>query len=114
GVTLKPGFREIRGLAWSGAGHIERVEVSADGGNTWHQAELQSPVLDKSLTRFTIAWQWDGSPCVLMSRAVDSTGDAQPTRTALVSEKGINVYHHFNAILAWEVSADGSLKHVYS
>ena len=114
GNSLQPGFTEIRGLAWSGAGFIERVEVSADAGENWHEAKLQQPVLDKSLTRFTIAWQWDGKPCVLMSRAVDSAGREQPTRKALIDEKGINVYYHYNAILAWAVLADGTLEHVYS
>lgn len=114
GNLLQSGFNEIRGLAWSGAGPIERVEVSADGGVSWHTAKLQEPVLDKSLTRFTIAWQWDGEPCVLMSRATDSGGRTQPRRKAEVEEKGINVYYHFNAIAAWEVQADGSVEHVYS
>ncbi len=114
GHRLQSGFNEIRGLAWSGAGFVDLVEISADGGNSWHAATLQEPVLDKSLTRFTIAWQWDGKPCVLMSRAMDSAGRRQPSRQALIEEKGVNVYHHFNAILAWEVQADGTLRHVYS
>lgn len=114
GIAIQLGFREIRGLAWSGAGHIDQVEVSTDGGNTWHRAKLQEPVLDKSLTRFTMAWQWDGEPCVLMSRAVDSAGRVQPTRQALIEEMGVNVYYHFNAILAWEVLDNGTLRHVYS
>ncbi|MFK8079600.1 MAG: sulfite dehydrogenase [Granulosicoccus sp.] len=114
GDNLEPGFCEIRGLAWSGAGSIDSVEVSTDGGLTWRQTKLQTPVLDKSLTRFTIAWQWTGEPCVLMSRALDSAGRVQPTRKALIGEKGSNAYYHFNAILAWEVFADGTLRHVYS
>ena len=114
GDFLQPGFNEIRGLAWSGEGPIERVEVSADGGDSWHTAKLQEPVLDKSLTRFTIAWQWDGKPCVLMSRATDSAGRIQPRRKAEVEEKGSNVYYHFNAIAAWELQADGTVEHVYS
>ena len=33
GQTLAgPGFYEISGLAWSGNGRIQRVDVSADGG----------------------------------------------------------------------------------
>ncbi len=114
GNSLQPGFNEIRGLAWSGAGHIESVDISADGGVSWHTAKLQEPVLDKSLTRFTIAWQWDGKPCVLMSRATDSVGRTQPGRNELIEEKGINVYYHYNAIVAWGVQADGTVKHVYS
>ena len=114
GASLQPGFNEIRGLAWSGAGTIEGVEVSADGGVSWHTARLQAPVLDKSLTRFTIAWQWDGTPCVLMSRAIDSAGRTQPRRKDLIEQKGTNVYYHFNAIAAWELQADGTVRHVYS
>ncbi len=50
----KPGFVEITGLAWSGAGRITRVDVSVDGGDNWRTAELQEPVLPKALTRFRI------------------------------------------------------------
>lgn len=114
GDELQAGFCEIRGLCWSGAGYIERVEVSVDGGNNWKEAIVHTPVLDKSLTRFTMAWRWDGQPSVLMSRAVDSAGRMQPTREALVNEKGSNVYHHYNAVLATEVLADGTLEHVYT
>ena len=35
-----PGTYEITGLAWSGRGKIQRVEVSVDG-KTWQDAELQ-------------------------------------------------------------------------
>ena len=38
-----PGFYEISGLAWSGAGAIRGVEVSTDGGQSWKTAELRSP-----------------------------------------------------------------------
>ena len=29
------GYRQIRGIAWSGRGRVERVEVSTDGGRSW-------------------------------------------------------------------------------
>ena len=36
GMSLKgPGFHEISGLSWSGNGRISKVEVSADGGESW-------------------------------------------------------------------------------
>jgi sulfane dehydrogenase subunit SoxC len=40
GTQVLPGtgFYEITGLAWSGHGRIARVEVSADGGETWTRA----------------------------------------------------------------------------
>ncbi len=71
-----PGAYEIRGLAWSGAGRIARVEVSSDGGASWSPAELQDPVLPACLTRFRRPWQWGGEPAVVLSRAVDESGYA--------------------------------------
>ncbi|MBX2879293.1 MAG: sulfite dehydrogenase [Granulosicoccus sp.] len=108
-----PGFYEISGLAWSGAGHIERVEVSADAGESWHEAELQDPVLDKALTRFRAAWAWDGQARVLMSRAYDSKGRVQPMRKELIDNKGHNVFYHYNAVLAWHIDTRGAITHVY-
>ena len=69
-----PGYYEITGLAWSGAGKVRAVDVSVDGGRNWREATLEEPIMDKCLTRFKVGWNWDGKPAVLMSRAVDSTG----------------------------------------
>ena len=80
-----PGLYQVSGLAWSGFGKIRRVDVSADGGKSWAQAALDEPVLSKALVRFRMPWRWDGSPSVLMSRAVDETGAVQPTRAALIA-----------------------------
>ena len=85
------GYYAISGLAWSGRGRIERVEVSADGGRTWRAARLAGPVHDRALTRFEADWQWDGGPAQLQSRATDETGYVQPTREALVAARGVDV-----------------------
>ena len=115
GQTLTaPGFYEIRGLAWTGNGMVERVEVSADGGKSWVEASLQEPVLDKALTRFRAPWQWDGSPALLKSRAYDQQGTVQPERDDLIARKGSNVYYHYNGIIVWSVASDGSISHVYT
>src|SRR5207247_820500 len=53
------GIYELTGLAWSGRGAIKRVEVSTDGGATWHDAALQEPVLARAHTRFDFSWHWD-------------------------------------------------------
>src|SRR6266496_1424232 len=56
GLTLQgPGLYEVSGIAWSGNGTIRRVEVSADGGQTWAETALSAPVLPRALTRFRIA-----------------------------------------------------------
>jgi sulfane dehydrogenase subunit SoxC len=110
GQQLKePGFREIAGLAWSGAGRVSKVEVSTDGGRTWAEAALQEPVLPKCLTRFRLPWRWDGGPALLQSRATDETGYVQPTREALVAARGTDSYYHYNGILTWRVEAGGKV-----
>ena len=103
------GFYEISGFAWSGNGKIRRVEVSTDGGKSWFEAVLQEPVMDKSLVRFRYPWIWDGAPAMLMSRAVDSSGDIQPTMDALLKSKGPNIFYHNNAIQPWKVAANGEI-----
>ena len=103
------GFYEISGLAWSGNGKIRRVEVSIDAGKTWEAAMLQEPVMDKSLVRFRYPWVWDGAPAVLMSRAVDTSGEVQPTMEALIKTKSANTFYHNNAIQPWRVAANGEV-----
>ncbi len=109
----KPGFREVSGLAWSGSGKIRAVDVSFDGGKNWREAVLEEPVMDKCLTRFKIAWNWDGRPAVLMSRAVDSNGYVQPTVADLAKVRAIvGFVQHHNAIQPWAVNANGEVTNV--
>jgi sulfane dehydrogenase subunit SoxC len=104
-----PGFVEIRGIAWSGHGRIARVEVSVDEGKTWQTAALQEPVLTRALTRFRHPWQWDGTPAVISSRAVDETGYVQPTFSELIGVRGDNSFYHNNAVQPWQVAAGGEV-----
>ncbi len=108
------GLYELRGLAWTGNGRVEKVEVSANGGRSWTEAVLQEPVLDKALTRFRAPWRWDGSRAILKSRAYDSAGRVQPERDALLKAKGSNAYYHYNAIVSWSVDSDGAVRHVFA
>lgn len=107
-----PGAYELTGLAWSGRGVIERVEVTLDGGRTWQPAVLQEPRLPIALTRFRLPWQFDGREAVIASRAIDETGYVQPTREALIAVRGTNSIYHYNGIKFWRVRADGSVSHV--
>ncbi len=109
-----PGLYEINGLAWSGAGKIARVEVSADSGRTWAEAALSAPVLSKSLTRFRMAWRWNGGPAILKSRAIDETGAVQPARDAVIAERGDKTNYHNNTIQNWKVAESGEVTNVYA
>jgi sulfane dehydrogenase subunit SoxC len=115
GMTMKgPGLYEISGLAWSGAGRISKVEVSADGGQTWALAAMNDPVLPKALTRFRLPWHWDGRPSTLMCRATDEMGGTQPTRASWIAQYAPGQGYHFNGIQSWGIEADGTVKNVYA
>ena len=115
GLAMKGvGLYEITGLAWSGYGKIAKVEVSADGGKSWAPALLNEPVLAKALTRFRVAWRWNGGPAILQSRATDDSGYVQPTRARLIADRGIRTIYHFNGIASWAVGENGEVTHVYA
>jgi len=111
-----PGYVQITGLAWSGGGAITKVEVSTNGGKSWKEAKLQTPVHSKAHTRFTFDWAWDGGEAVLMSRSTDDQGDVQPSKEELYKNWGITELEkpsrttHFNAIQPWFVARDGSIR----
>jgi sulfane dehydrogenase subunit SoxC len=106
------GLYELTGLAWSGRGRIDRVEVTLDGGRTWVPAQLQEPRLPIALTRFRLPWRFDGREAVIASRSIDETGYVQPTREALIAVRGTNSAYHFNGIKLWKVGADGTVTNV--
>ncbi|QSA95907.1 sulfite dehydrogenase [Methylococcus sp. EFPC2] len=110
----EPGLYQISGLAWSGRGKIRKVDVSADGGKTWAEAQLQDPILSCAFTRFQIPWHWSGGAQILQSRATDETGYVQPARSDLIAQRGRHGYFHYNAIVSWAVEPDGSVHHVYA
>lgn len=104
-----PGWWPIRGIAWSGRGRINRVDVSTDGGRTWIAADILSPLLPKAMVRFEHQWQWDGNETLLMSRAVDDHGYVQPTFAQLEAVRGPGTQYHYNPIRAWRVARDGAV-----
>jgi len=124
GMEMKgQGFYEISGIAYSGAGRITKVMVSADGGKTWAEAALQEPVMSKSFTRFRVPWQWNGGPAILQSRAWDDQGNVQPTRAEIIAQRGqasrvppVTVFpsQHYNGVTSWAIDANGGVRHVYA
>ncbi len=111
-ITHGKGPLVITGLAWSGRGHITGVDVSIDGGKTWNEARLAAPGTDKALTRFYLDIDWDGQEMFLQSRARDSSGYVQPTKTQLRDVRGLNSIYHNNSIQTWWVKANGEAENV--
>lgn len=113
-TNLKKGdMIEIEGLAWSGHGTIKNVDISFDGGDNWVEANLKGLVLPKSWTRFSYIMKWEGKPLLLSSRAVDDTGNVQPTIDQETSAVGVESVYHRNAIVTWEVKANGEVNNVH-
>jgi sulfane dehydrogenase subunit SoxC len=68
---------EIWGRAWADGG-VASVDVSTDGGQTWHAAELGNQT-DWSWQTFRMRWDpWGTGNAILMSRATDKMGAFQP------------------------------------
>lgn len=108
-LRLERGWHEIRGIAWSGRGRVERVEISFDEGRSWIPADLQDPVLPRAHTRFRMLWNWRGGEVTILSRATDETGYVQPTVRELVEARGPGGTYHLNPITGWRVRRDGSV-----
>jgi sulfane dehydrogenase subunit SoxC len=106
------GQNVLSGLAWSGRGTIKRVDVTLDGGRNWREARIDGPVLDRSLTRFYVDFDWQGQEMMIQSRAHDSTGYVQPTKTELRAVRGVNNIYHNNGIQTWLVRANGEAENV--
>ena len=111
-ITHGPGPTVLTGVAWSGRGTIPRVDVTIDGGITWHQARMSGPSLDKSMHRFYYEFDWDGRPLLMQSRAHDSTGYVQPTKDQLRVVRGFNSIYHNNGIQTWAVNEAGEAENV--
>ena len=113
---MGPGFYQISGLAWSGGGAVRKVEISTDGGQTWHEAQIQSPVFRIAHTRFGMNWKWDGKECVIMSRCTDELGTVQPTRAEAAKfwnkplDASFRVPGNDNTVLPWRILSDGSVR----
>jgi DMSO/TMAO reductase YedYZ molybdopterin-dependent catalytic subunit len=79
GATLGLGTSRVFGVAWAGEEAVARVEVSADGGRTWDQAELMGPQAAYSWTLWEYLWEVaEPGDHVLLARATAAGGAVQP------------------------------------
>jgi len=80
-ISLGP--MTVRGFAWAGENAIERVEVSADGGSRWRDAQLSTQKLPFAWRLWSLEWTPPNPGYyTLMSRATDTAGRVQPIVSA--------------------------------
>lgn len=80
GEKVHLGQHTVRGLAWTGKGTIDKVEVSSDNGTTWNPAQLTSSEHEQYTWTF---WEYPWNITapghyLLLARAYDSYGNVQP------------------------------------
>lgn len=103
-----PGRYVAKGIAWSGRGKVDHVDITFDGGRNWHEAKLTSAVLPKAWTRFELEFEWDGSELLMMSRTTDETGYVQPGMPQMREIEGTNNVYHRTAMVTWKIHAHNS------
>jgi DMSO/TMAO reductase YedYZ molybdopterin-dependent catalytic subunit len=70
---------KLRGIAFGGDCGVSRVEISDDGGTTWHAAELGPDQGQYGFRRFDASVQPSArGPLKLMVRCTNSKGESQP------------------------------------
>ena len=109
------GWYEITGLAWSGGGKVSKVDISTDGGKTWHAAQLKGTPQPMAHTRFGFMFNWDGGEHVIVSRTTDEIGKTQPTVEQVAKALKVAFTPNFrvpmnnNTLMAWKIGRDGSV-----
>lgn len=101
-TKLKKGHHVIKGMAWTGEGVVEKVEVSLDQGHTWHQASFQSQADPYTWVQWNYHWNvLNKGVYSLWTRAIDSRGRTQPLH-AFWNRNG----YGYNAICKIEVKIE--------
>jgi DMSO/TMAO reductase YedYZ molybdopterin-dependent catalytic subunit len=74
--TAAAGTVEIAGRAWSGAGHIDRVELAVNG--VWRDAVVERRQFEHAWQAWRAIWNARPGEHELACRATDGTGERQP------------------------------------
>ena len=80
GATIPVGRGQVlTGRSWSGAGPVDRVDVSTDGGASWRRARLLERPRPDTWTRWSVTWKPRTRGATrLLARATDTAGRTQP------------------------------------
>ncbi|WP_080503423.1 sulfite oxidase [Halococcus thailandensis] len=81
----------IQGVAWAGDNDISAVEVSTDGGETWHSATLLGDDEQPCWRQFGFEWTPRSGTHTLVSRATDDRGRTQPAAISDPDERLLTI-----------------------
>lgn len=112
GSTVSPGVNgqiEVVGVVWAGDDAIDTVEVSADGGDTWNEAEFMRPDIGPYSWRlFRYMWDPDSGDYTLVSRATDENGNTQPAQISASDAEAANQARIMNDEYPWNQKGYGN------
>ena len=78
----------VHGIAMAGERRVERVEVSADGGAYWEEAQLMTQSLPNQWVTWSYRWPLPASGRhEIVARATDDQGETQP-----MEDEGVDLY----------------------
>jgi sulfite oxidase len=79
GTVLPAGPVEIRGIAWTGQGHVTKVDVRIDRDGRWQRASLLGDAEQGAWRQWRFPWEpSQRGRHVIEARATDSMGKVQP------------------------------------
>ncbi|TWD98727.1 molybdenum-dependent oxidoreductase-like protein [Neobacillus bataviensis] len=78
---LTTGLYHIKGIAWTGKGSIDKVEISLDDGHTWETCQLTSTSEKYSWVSWNYQWEvLKKGEYTIKSKATDSHANVQPSK----------------------------------
>lgn len=88
----------IAGVAWAGGRGISKVQVSVDGGSSWHETVLNPPLSPLSWVQWAYRWmpEREGGHRILC-RATDGAGELQDPKPSPPHPSGATGYHAVDA-----------------
>jgi len=97
GARVPAGIVIVRGFAWAGPAGVSKVEISADDGASWRDAELSRTSAAAAWRAFSARLTLPRGSAALMVRATDGTGNVQPLEAAInTGGYGNNSIHQVN------------------
>jgi DMSO/TMAO reductase YedYZ molybdopterin-dependent catalytic subunit len=88
------GIVPVAGVAYAGNRGVSKVEISADGGNTWTTASLTDPLSDYTWIFWSAQWNPPATGNYqIMVRATDGTGTVQTATVSGPFPNGATGYH---------------------
>lgn len=100
GASLASGSLTVRGIAFAGARRIGAVELSWDGGGSWHSAELQTEFSAYSWRFWQLTTSLPAGQYRVAVRARDGQGTLQSATPAPTLPNGADGYHSITVDLA--------------